>query len=420
MKKIKELKLIHKFGFKRVHNKLVDNISYPFLNKYLIKRRDKSKYQIDGIIITNTILHQRNKSGNPKYAFAFKDVLEDQKAITTVLYIDWNISKDGYIKPTLVLNTVKIGGVDISRVTAFNARYIIDNKLGKNAKIEIIRSGDVIPYIKKILIPAKEIQYPSCEWIWNKTKVDMICKNKINKELQIKNIYYFFSTLNTKGLGYKNVEKIFNSGLDTVIKILKASVEDFLKVDGYKNKSANNLYNSIIKSTTRIPLAILMTASNKLGHGMGKQRIQSILKVYPKLLIDYKKWSKKEFKNNIKKIDGWDEITASLFVNNFNNFINFYNIIKNNITIEISKNKINKINSNITNKKFLFSGFRNKILQNIIEEKGGKISSSVSKKLDYLIIKDKSFIKQPTSKIEKALELKIKIITIHELNILLK
>ncbi len=86
-----------------------------------------------------------------------------------------------------------------------------------------------------------------------------------------------------------------------------------------------------------------MVATNKLGAGIGEERIKIILQKYPNLLTDYKKWSNTKFINKLKELNGWKEKTSLLFVNNFDQFIKFYNDIKDYITIEeTQKNKIIK------------------------------------------------------------------------------
>ena len=127
------------------------------LSEYLKERRTKGNYVIDGVIVTDNGIHDRNEDSNPEYAFAFKDILEDQKAESKIIEIEWKVSKNGYLNPTVIIEPVSIGGVEIKRVTAHNAKYVVDNKLGKGALIEIIRSGDVIPYIQKVLKPASKI-----------------------------------------------------------------------------------------------------------------------------------------------------------------------------------------------------------------------------------------------------------------------
>ena len=404
-----QLKISKKLGFDTVDYKIVSDINDNSLSEYLKKRRSESKYIIDGIIVTNNELYQRNTKSNPEYSFAFKDVLEDQISDATIIDIEWNVSKDGLIKPILILNPVDIGGVTITRVTGHNAKNIVDNKLGKGAIIKLIRSGDVIPYIKQVIKPAKKIEMPSIEWSWNSTNVDIISKELNSKEILIKNIYYFFSTLDTKGLGEKIVEKLVNSGFDSVLKILKAKEKDFINVEGFKEKSSSNLVQAIKKATTNIKLSTLIASTNKLGAGIGEERIKTILDKYPNLLNDYIKWSHTEFINKLKELNGWEDKTSTLVVNNFNNFINFYNEIKDYITIEETK-KTKIINNEYTNKIIVISGFRDAELQMFLEKSGAKITNSISKNTDLLIIKDIDTLVSKTGKVKKALEIGIEII----------
>ena len=411
----KQFKIINDIGFNLVTNKIFNNnLSFELLSKYLNERRTKSLYKIDGIIVTSTKIQKRNVKANPDYAFAFKDILEDQIAKTHVISIEWNISKDGFIIPTLLLEPVNIGGVEIKRATGYNAKFIVDNKIGPGSKLEIIRSGDVIPKVHNVLSTSKSgtADLPKSKWHWNETNVDIQLDDIIsNSNVLIKNIYYFFSSLDTKGLGEKNVEKLINAGLNTIVKILSADKSMFLKVDGFKEKSANNLVLAIKSAMTNIPLAKFMAASNKLGPGLGQERMKSVLSIYPNILIDYKKWSKTDFINKIKSINGWEDKTAKLLVSNFENFINFYDSVKEYITIETVKNSITKALGVFTDKTIVFTGFRDKDLQSKIEIQGGKISSSISKNTDYLIVKDKSVLESPTDKIIKAISLDINILT---------
>ena len=412
--------IINDIGFKCVSNKNIEHdLSYEYLSEYLSKRRKKSDYNIDGIIVTHIDTHERNIDGNPEYAFAYKDILQDQIAKTTIESIEWNISKDGYIKPTILLKPVSIGGVEIKRTTGNNAKFIVDNILGVGAIIEIIRSGDVIPKVHRVIKTAKsgKPDLPDGKWHWNETNVDIIIDNLENNDMLIKNIHYFFSTLNTKGLGEQNVKKLIDSGLDSILKIIMATKEDFLNVDGFGEKSANNLVESIKIALTDIPLSKLMAASNKIGHGIGEERVKQVLLNYPNLLTEYKKWNVEEFINNLKKINGWEMKTSSLFVSNFDEFVKFYNSIKKYIKLESNK-KNSK--GHFTDLIVVMTGFRDKDLQEQIESQGGKIGASISKNTNYLVVKEQDMIDNPTDKIKKALDLDIKIITKDKLIKLLK
>jgi NAD-dependent DNA ligase len=135
---MKQLKVIKDIGFEKVYHKKFKKLDYEIVTKQLKKRRIDSIYDIDGVIVTNNKRLKRDNTGNPKYAFAFKVVLDDQKAKTKIINIEWHISKDGYISPIVIIEPVSIGGVNIRRVTAVNAKYVVDNKLGKDAEVEVI------------------------------------------------------------------------------------------------------------------------------------------------------------------------------------------------------------------------------------------------------------------------------------------
>ena len=109
------------------------------------------EYEIDGVIVSDDKIYNRTQQ-NPEHAFAFKMVLSEQMAEAKVVDIIWNASKDGYLKPRVRIEPVKIGGVTIEYTTGFNANYIETNRIGIGAVIQLIRSGDVIPYIKLYLL----------------------------------------------------------------------------------------------------------------------------------------------------------------------------------------------------------------------------------------------------------------------------
>jgi len=404
---LEQFNIIKELNFHCVHFKIIEDLQLEYLSKYLVKRKVKSHYDIDGIIITTNDLYKRNTSGNPDYAFAFKDVLEDQKAITTVIDIEWNKSKDGYIKPTVLIEPINIGGVTIKRVTGNNAKFIKNNFIDKGTVIEIIRSGDVIPKIEKIIKKSKTFSLPDGEWKWSESKVDIICSNLKCSDIQIKQIHFFFSKLDTKGMGLRVVEKLFESGLNTINKILRASKEDILKVEGFKEKSAQNLIMAVKNSITNIPIENLITASNKLGHGMGLERVKSVLNNYPNIIKNYEKWSEEEFINKIKTINGWEEKTSKMFVKNFTKFIDFYEDIKKYVTIQKEKEK--KSNGKYKNKIIVMSGFRDKDLQLYLESEGATITNTVTSNTYMLIVKDKTV--SETGKVKKAKDLGVHIKT---------
>jgi len=109
------------------------------------------------IVVRDNQHHSIISGKNPKYSFAFKTILTHEEAEVIVSHVEWNISKDGFLKPTVYFNPIHIGGVKIQKATGFNASFIQSNTIGPGSHIVIIRSGDVIPYIVRTLSP-------SCKW----------------------------------------------------------------------------------------------------------------------------------------------------------------------------------------------------------------------------------------------------------------
>ena len=105
-------------------------------------------------------------------------------AITDIIDIEWNISKDAYIIPTIILKPCIISGIEIKRVTGNNAKHVISNKLGPGAKVKIIRSGDVIPKIIDVIKPGN-VKLPPGDWTWSSTKVDIILSSYFCSHLDI-------------------------------------------------------------------------------------------------------------------------------------------------------------------------------------------------------------------------------------------
>ena len=171
-----QFKMVDDFGFKTPRYELIKTkkINEDFLMNMLPEWKKESKYEIDGLIITQNQFHERNEDGNPDYSRAFKMDLDEQRGIGEVEEILWEVSRHGKIIPRIKIKPIKIGLVTIQKATAFNAKYIKDNNLGPGAVVNIIRSGDVIPYIMEVVEPAKKADMPDIPYEWNETEVDIL------------------------------------------------------------------------------------------------------------------------------------------------------------------------------------------------------------------------------------------------------
>jgi DNA ligase (NAD+) len=408
-----QFKRLEDLGFKTVVYKKVeaDKLTEKILENYLLERRKNSDYEMDGIVCVDDSKIYPHMGGYPEYAFAFKMLLPDQIATTVVKKVDWNPSKDGYLKPRIEINPVDLLGTTVTYATAFNAKYIVDNKIGPGAKIKIVRSGDVIPYILEVTEGAKEPQLPEFPYKWNSTKVDLILKDENDSNgmqiVTIKLLVHFFSTIGVKYLSEGIITKLVENGYDSVEKILKGEKKKLSKIDGMGEKMYDKIYAEIDRAFDEIPLEVFMGASNKLGRGLNSKKLKEVINMYPEIIKETGEDEKKLY-NKIIKVSGFSDTLSELFSNNFKSFKKFYN--------EISKikdlsrfEKIEIKKDGIFNgKSIAFTGFRDAELEKFITDNGGKVTSSVSSNTFLLVYVDNA--DTSSNKFTTAKEKNIKII----------
>ena len=372
----------------------------------------KSKYEIDGIVITHNKKHKANKDKNPEYSFAFKSNLLLDDATVTVTGVEWNVSKDKFLKPIVKFNPIVLNGVSIKQATGFNADFITKNKIGKGSILKIQRSGDVIPHITEVIKSSDSNlpDMPDVKYNWNKTNVDIILDDDDkNREHDIKTFIFFMKTLDIKGISEGIITKLYDNSYDTLYKIMNITKEELLEIDGIKNKSAENILSALSDISGKSCID-LMKASNILGRGLGERKLKVILDLYP-FICTNKKRALQLTVEDIKKVNGMGDLSSQLFVDNLNKFYEFYESLGFKEEKEVIKEKPKKTgenNKNIENNYYVFSGFRNKDYEKYITENGGFIDDTIKKNTTHLIVKDTS---KTTSKIQLAKEKGIKVIS---------
>lgn len=400
-----------------VNYTIVNKISKNSLVNYLTDRWKNSEYEIDGIIVADDSRVYDRENKNPSYAFAFKVIHDAQMANATVKKVIWNVSKDGYLKPKVEIDPVDLVGVTITNATAFNAKYVVDNKLGPGAVIKIIRSGDVIPHIVEVLEPAKgnNPQMPDTPYKWNKTNVDIIATDihgAMNNSIKIQQIVYFFKTLGVKYISEGIVIKLVENKYDSIPKILNARISDLSKIDGIGEKLLSKIFDNIRQTFDETELEVLMAASGSFGRGMGVKRAKMVLNKYPDIMV--KGWDIPTVKSKILLIQGFDETTAAQFADNFHAFLEFFKELEKIERINVEhikvKDKVKITDTKFKNQKVVFTGFRSKEWEEFIIKNGGEVSTGVSKNTTLLVHKNS----EDSSKYKKAIDLNIKVMTYDE------
>jgi NAD-dependent DNA ligase len=317
-----------------------------------------------------------------------------------VTKVKWNVSKDMYMKPIVMFNEIDLDGVKIKQATGFNGAYIEKNIIGPGSRIIIIRSGNVIPHIQNVLTQSanRTPSMPGIEGIdykWNDTHVDIMMINKVgdkNRDYDIKNLIYFMKTASIENMGPGNISKIYDAGFDNIKKIANITKPDLLKINGFKEKTADNIINAIAE-IKNIDCLILMDASNIMGRGFSYKKIKLITDAFPSILLHDKKNRIVTSKLNVEDlmgVEGIADVSAKLFLNNLPKFYDFYDNLgikckgeTNNVVSNVAV-----INTKISGKSFVFTGFRDKVLETNIVRMGGLIKTSISKNTDYLVVAD--------------------------------
>ena len=408
MKNEDALKLAKKLKFKIAKYKVVKGlITNEKLFELLKDFKKNSEYEIDGIVITHNKPYEIKNGDNPPYSFAFKSNELLDVAEVIVNNVEWNISKDRYMKPIVQFNPVKLNGVVIKQATGFNADFIEKNKIGLGSIIKIQRSGEVIPHIISIVKEADDgnPMMPTIPYKWNKTHIDIIAElDDKNREVDIKNFMFFMKSLKIKGVSEGILTKLYDNGFDSLKKIIYITKDEVLKIDGFKDKSASNLIEALDEIKKKNCNEI-MIASNIIGRGLGEKKLELILKNYPDICQNKKKGLDIKIED-LMKINGMGELTSQLFKDNLEKFYDFYEDLGFKLKKINVKTIINK--GIFENVYFVFTGFRSDELEKFIKDNSGNVESTITSKTNYLIMKDRSKI---TNKISKAMEKGVKIIS---------
>jgi len=396
-------------AFNTVRNGVREDITNELLSGLLVQWRTDYEYEIDGVIVTNDKIYPR-KLGNPDHSFAFKMVLSNQMAETKVVDVHWTASKDGYLKPRVQIEPVHLSGVKIEYATGFNGAFIKNNRIGVGALINIIRSGDVIPYIKDVITPADEGKMPSVPYIWNESQVDVMLEDKDNDTgVMEKNITGFFRGIEVDGLSEGNVKRIMEAGFDTVAKIMRMSKDDFLTIEGFKDKMATKIHDGIASSVEKATIPTIMAASNMFGRGFSTKKIGLILDEYPNVLVSAESIADK--KRKLAEVKGMASKTADNFVDNIPKFISFLQETGMEGKLELPKiNPVAPVQTTheLYKKVIVMSGTRDKELEARLAEIGASVGSAVSSNTYVVVTPD---VNSTSSKLVQARKLSIPIMT---------
>ncbi len=403
------------------NNKICKNIDeiMDYIH-YWTKHRPELPYEIDGIVIKVNDLAMQKTLGYtvkyPKWAVAYKFPAET--VITRLDDIVCTVGRTGQITPNAVLEPIKVAGSTIRRATLHNYQYISDKDLRIGDYVYLHKAGDVIP---EVVGPVRErrvneldpyIMIDKCPICGAKleesaSKIDLYCPNEHCSARKVNSLIHFISRgcMNIDGLGESIVEDFYNMGIIkdiTDIYRLKDKKEELIELEGFGSKSVSNLLISIENSKNNS----LENLLNGLGiNGIGAKTAKILAKRYE--TMDNLMNASSEELEQIKDIGSTLSSNISNYFDNPKNRILIHELKDIGINMEYKGEKIIQDEA-FTNKKFVLTGTISFLsrdeLKKIIEDRGGEVSGSVSKKTDVVIAGE-----NPGSKYDKAKSLNIPI-----------
>lgn len=369
-------------SFKVVRNESFDLLDQGKVSGLLRKRKAESEYEMDGLIVASDQPYKQVTSGNPKHAFAYKENSLENRVVTRVSRVEWNVSKDGFLKPLVYFDPVTINNVRIEKATGHNAKFIVENSIGKGGMVLVERSGDVIPKIVSVEVPATP-HLPDVPFKWNHTNTDIVLdtdtngdNNANNDDLKLKQFEYMLNTLNFDKMGKGIIARLYAHDVRTIAEVFALTKADLLKIEGFKEKSAENLHASIQKRRKELVCIDYMVASNIFGRGLSRKNLEKIIHVYDPLLAA----STKITVEQVAQIEGIGGVYAKQFVDALPSFQQFVRDNQLTCSNETKSNKKHPIGAKLDNKHVVFTGFRDKHLEECVVNQRGVVATTMSKK----------------------------------------
>ena len=280
----KVLKHLEQLGFvvnpKRILAENIDEI-WNFIQE-VGEERDNLPYDIDGVVIKVNDLAGQEELGftvkAPKWAVAYKFPAEEKEV--QLLSVDWTVGRTGVVTPTANLTPVQLAGTTVSRATLHNVDYIAEKDIRKDDTVIVYKAGDIIPAVLRV-VESKRVSEekldiptncPSCnsDLLHFEDEVALRCINPRCPAQIMEGLIHFASrdAMNITGLGPSVVEKLFSANLvKDVADIYRLQEEDFLLLEGVKEKSASKLYQAIQASKEN--------SAEKLLFGLGIRHVGS-------------------------------------------------------------------------------------------------------------------------------------------------
>jgi NAD-dependent DNA ligase len=401
------MNVAHSLGKRSNKSTLSADFTLADLEPLFWSYREHCPYATDGVVVQCSTPHTRNTKGNPNYAFAFKIRVNDasQVAETTVVDVEWNMSRHGRLKPTVVLEPVTIANVTIERTTGFHYKFVVENGVGKGAVVQIRRCGDVIPNIVSVKKPAKA-HLPDVPFTLTKTGVDALAVNiKSSKDYQTRKLAHFFKVMDVPRMSEKTVKKFVEHHHSTAFDILGVDADTMQTWDGFATKSSEQLAKDMRRCTHEATALQWIHAGAVFGEGIGQRHLEYLLPNAPLLFRTQPLTTSQRtaLRVHLLSLNGYQNTTVDHLLNHHDDFVNYWKLVT-----EYLKGKPpplvapKQTKQDLAGKVYCFTDVRDKNMEKALQSRGAKIATSMSKKVDVLICGD---VKGNSSKLVKAMAL---------------
>lgn len=369
-----------------------------FLKQTLIDRKSRSDYPLDGFVIgTDTVPVGLGggEARNPPDSVAFKASLDDQKAETTVVAVEWNLSRQGLWIPRIQITPVEIGGATIQWLSGHNAKMIYENGLGPGASIVVRRSGDVIPTLDMV-VQATEAHMPAeGTWEWDEGRVH--ARSREGGGSPVQGLLHAFQTLGVEGIGPGLVQKMVDGGFGTMRAVWDAKESGLAVCIGAGR--APTFMKSLRERRAAVGASTLLVASNLLPRGIAEKKLRAVFDKES----DPRKWTM-----GLYPLEGWSEESFRELLAALPRILEW--VDKSFGVVEVAKSEASVAKA--PTKFVVFTGVRDKVLEGMLAPLGWGIEDSVTKKTTALVIADEGA--KESGKMKKARDQGIQILTLSE------
>ena len=384
--------------------------------------REQVDYALDGMVVeaTHSALkaHMGATSHHNRWQIAIKE--RGETAITTINAITWQTGRTGNVTPVLLVEPVKVSGATIGRVTAHHAGMVRDLKLGSGARIQIIRSGEVIPKLEEVLDEAETVTLPSeCPSCGNGLKWanDFLnCDNGTGCPAQVETgIRHWFKTLGTAdNWGPKTITRVVAAGYGTLEQLYALTEQQLLDLDFGGGQTANLLAALQLSRGEQVEDARFLAAFGIKDLGVGDSR---------KLLAAFKLEELEELTEaQLSAVKGFGDVTSHSIVRGLQaRWPTISHMLALGFNLEATPlaSSAPTVSSAIAGKKVLFTGTMASRSRDDMKEEartlGATVASSISKSLDLLVIGAKA----SAAKVKKATDAGVQVLTEEEYQALL-